>query len=86
MSFGRGKLSSGGRQQLEERWQEVRVWVWMVQSPRPVAAALCLMGRRSGWALLSLLDLWSGSFEEHFHDLSAGSKKKVKFGFLPLVF
>lgn len=63
----------------------VRVGYGLPSSPRAIAA-LCLMGRWSRWALLSYLNLWSGSFEEHFHDLSADSRKEVKFGFQPLVF
>lgn len=38
------------------------------------------MGRCSRWMVFSHLNLWSCSFEEHSNDLSADSRKEIKFG------
>ena len=67
-----GKLASGGGEQPEERWQEVcggdgdePHFVWMDWCSR--------------WTVFfSCLSLWGCSFEEHFNDLSADSRKEVK--------
>lgn len=44
--------------------------------------ALCGWTGAQGRLSFSHLSLWHGSFEEHFSDLSADSRKEVKFGFI----
>lgn len=80
MSFGGGQLSSGGRQQLAERRQEV--WGDTDGSSLLIPEAAAFVdGQAFEAGAVYPLDLWSGCFEERVNGLSADSRKELNLVF-----